>query len=54
MKVLSENEESGKGECNGENENEVEEIALQGLRRSWLTKECLVSDFLSYLTEYQG
>jgi hypothetical protein len=27
---------------------------LQGLRSSWAARECLISEFLLYLTDYQG
>lgn len=54
MKVLSDEEECEGGECNGKSENDLEELSLQGIRKLWLQKDCLISDFLSYLTEYQG
>jgi hypothetical protein len=27
---------------------------LQGLRSSWAARDCLISEFLLYLTDYQG
>jgi len=32
----------------------VEQIGMQKLRDTWLHKDTPISDFLAYLTEYQG
>ena len=32
----------------------TEELSLTALRKKWCGRDCLISDFLSYLVEYQG
>lgn len=55
MTVGSSENKSGASDMSGpEVCDNVEPIAMQKLRSTWLGKESPIADFLAYLTEYQG
>lgn len=54
MKVLGDNHVSMDSVCEDSENDSLEALSLQGLRQSWLERDLVISDFLSYLTEYQG
>lgn len=37
-----------------DNDSHPEELSLTALRKKWCARDCIISDFLNYLVEYQG